>query len=373
MELRLLPGLFLARCSRFGRRFRCGGSAAPRSDGYREAMRPISYLLLKHPVNDVAGRGRPARIRCPGWLVLAGIVTVLCGCTAQRTDDRSSSVTPVQGGTVNAPGDATERLAPTQSPGVTDSPGRRGVPARTPGKSSAAAPDARAPVDSSPQRIDLVPGVTVVRGGGAPARCEIDAIVCLNEGWLEQVACSPGTREHEAIFVIEAPARAIHTALLAAGFESGRPGQWTYDDSEGFQFHPPEGTPLRVLVRRADEPIDAARPVNEWIVTEESGETLPDLPFVFGGSRMIVRGVHFGQAAGDEDEEVYVADISGSLIGLVTFGDEVVRYQRVIADQNLVMPQEWVADSRRIPPIGTPVVLILEHFEAHATDADAPR
>ena len=54
-----------------------------------------------------------------------------------------------------------------------------------------------------------------------------------------------------------------------------------------------------------------------------------------------------------------LADSSGSIVGLVTFGDEVVGLSRVLADETSVQPQAWEANPERMPAIGTKVVLIL--------------
>ena len=64
-----------------------------------------------------------------------------------------------------------------------------------------------------------------------PQKVEIRAVVCLDAGWLEQIACSPGTREHEALVVVEIPPSDVHAALLSAGFEPGSPGRWSYEDA----------------------------------------------------------------------------------------------------------------------------------------------
>jgi hypothetical protein len=57
--------------------------------------------------------------------------------------------------------------------------------------------------------------------------------------------------------------------------------------------------------------------------------------------------------------EHYVADMTGSIIGLVTFGDEVVGFARVMPDSADVSEPVWEVDPERVPPIGTPVTLIL--------------
>ena len=66
--------------------------------------------------------------------------------------------------------------------------------------------------------------------------------------------------------------------------------------------------------------------------------------------------------------EHYVADLSGSIIGLVTFDDEVIGFSRVIADQAAVHPPEWEVDPERIPPVGTEVRLVIRRYPPEPAD-----
>ena len=63
--------------------------------------------------------------------------------------------------------------------------------------------------------LELQPGLRVSR---QRREVEFEAEICLDDGWLEQIICGPGTREHESIMVTRIPASSIHAALLAAGF-----------------------------------------------------------------------------------------------------------------------------------------------------------
>jgi hypothetical protein len=56
---------------------------------------------------------------------------------------------------------------------------------------------------------------------------------------------------------------------------------------------------------------------------------------------------------------VYVADSSGSICGLVTFGDETLGWNEVWPDQIELMPAEWEADTDAMPAMGTRVVVRL--------------
>ena len=55
----------------------------------------------------------------------------------------------------------------------------------------------------------------------------------------------------------------------------------------------------------------------------------------------------------------YEADLSGSIIGLVTFGDETIGLSRVIPDQVDVEPAQWRIREGRVPSIGSTVRVLL--------------
>jgi hypothetical protein len=216
--------------------------------------------------------------------------------------------------------------------------------------------DAPAATAVSPRtRLNPFPGIVVVPD--APA-VELQAWVCLEYGWLEQIACAPGTREHESLVVPRARPSQIHAALLMAGFEPGAPGRWSYENEE-YSFTPPTGTALDVFVRYTDESDRLIEePIRLWIRDHLGGHEFPREPWIFAGSAFAPTPEWM-----EEEGEHYVADVTGSIIGLVTFGDEVIGFSRVFADQASVQPPEWEVNTERIPPVGTPVTIILRPFE----------
>ena len=57
--------------------------------------------------------------------------------------------------------------------------------------------------------------------------------------------------------------------------------------------------------------------------------------------------------------ERYAADGSGSVAGIVTFGDETIACIDVLSDQASVDAPQWQANTAAMPPSGTPVVLVI--------------
>ncbi len=211
----------------------------------------------------------------------------------------------------------------------------------------------------SPTVLQPFPGVVV----NLDEPCVvIDGVCCLREGYLEQIACTPGTREHESLFVVQVEPSLVHAALLLAGFESGSPGTWS-SVSGKFHFVAPRGDELALAVRfvtpqgKTDE-----YPLRELIRDHHTQAIFPEIPWVFAGS-------FFAQNDQEmEPGEHYVADLTGSIIGLVTFGDEVIGLSEVIADAAAVHPPLWEVNEKRMPPMGTPVQLIIRRWNCFDED-----
>ena len=48
--------------------------------------------------------------------------------------------------------------------------------------------------------------------------------------YLELIACTPGTKEHEVLVVTDALPSNIHAALLLVGASAGEPGRWEWTE-----------------------------------------------------------------------------------------------------------------------------------------------
>ena len=218
------------------------------------------------------------------------------------------------------------------------------------------------PDPNSERIVNPFPDITVRLKPGDPS-IEIRAWTCLDSGFVEQIACSPQTREHESLLVVKAKPSQIHAALLMAGFAPGSPGRWTYEN-DVLGTVDPTGEKLAILIRYADaakpeNPIE--RPVRDWLrsATTDPAQSrpFPEGPWVFGGSIIRKNPAHMEQG------EHYVADMTGSIIGVVTFGDEVIGYSKVISDQESIESPLWEVNPETIPPPGTEVVLVVRKWQ----------
>lgn len=179
---------------------------------------------------------------------------------------------------------------------------------------------------------------------------QVDGTLCLDAGYLEQVACMKGTREHESLIVPDAKPSAIHAALLLAGFTPGRPGSWQFDAHGTLSSEPPTGDEVEVLLRIGDS---APRPVRDFIRNGQTGDAFPVGNFIFAGSLVRENPPSLGPGTH------YLADWSGSVVGVVTFGDEVIAWREVIPDSADASAPVWITRSSELPPPGTRATLML--------------
>lgn len=217
--------------------------------------------------------------------------------------------------------------------------------------------DSKAGLEEALKKLKL-PGVEI----NLKERCvDVASAVCLREGLLELIACTKDTKEHEAIVRIEAVPKHVHTALLLIGAKPGSPAMRKPVDKEATRWidTPPSGGPVDVsLVIPDKEGKMIERPIADFIVAKdhEPGasvedakvERFPTSTFLFAGS------ILDGEKDGPRQ---YIADSSGNVISITTFGDELLCLPDFHDKDNVSLM--WQIDSTHLPPIGTKVTLRL--------------
>lgn len=199
-------------------------------------------------------------------------------------------------------------------------------------------------IDRSHRRVDLDATVVFDIGidAGAPSHAGRPADV-----WLELVACTPRSREYESLLAVHARPSHIHQALLMIGLVPGAPMRTTLMDGK-FEMTEPSGALVAVSVVTPAKPDSKEIPISRWIIHRETRRNLPDNVWLFTGS--IFRQI--------EGKSVYMADLNGSVISLVNFGDDLLSRDTLKTPQN--DQQMWTADESSLPPQGTPVILRLQ-------------
>jgi hypothetical protein len=179
---------------------------------------------------------------------------------------------------------------------------------------------------------------------GPRRRVLVQASVCLREGQLELLLCRKHSKEHEAILSADVDARDIHKALLAAGGEPGSPVQYQP------AYRPATGTRIKVTLQYEQQGKQTTVPAQRWV---RNALTRKDLEhdWVFAGSRFVLHPE-------DKDKPpLYLAN-SGDVICVSNF-------ESALLDLPVNSPKDneelaFEAHTERIPPLDTPVLVILE-------------
>ncbi len=196
---------------------------------------------------------------------------------------------------------------------------------------------------------------------------DVASTVCLAAGSLELVACTKDSKEHESIVVVGTKPVFIHTALLLLGAQPGTPAmrRLVSQDPENWVDVPPSGSPLEVsLAYQEKDGQTSVRPIADFIKAtgydgdavlpgqqQDKDEVKQKFPstFVFAGSQLLANG---------DGPKHYLADDSGVVISISTFGDEVLSLPEVVGQDNDALM--WEVDPTHLPPVGTKVMLRLK-------------
>lgn len=172
--------------------------------------------------------------------------------------------------------------------------------------------------------------------------------------YLEQVACGresaeiPAGKEHESLVATSAKGSHIHAGLMLLGHEPGAPVRWSTAEDGSIISHPPTGPKVAIELRWKDK--DGQHHVHspqEWIRHVETGEPFADGNWVFSGSLFVTF----------RNTEVYDADRSGTLIGLASFGTEVLSWMKPIHHESGIEQPVWIARNEIVPEFRTLVTV----------------
>lgn len=176
---------------------------------------------------------------------------------------------------------------------------------------------------------------------------DVEAEVVLREAeWIELLACTPKTREYESILSVKARPSHIHLALITLGLKPGASMKWHYTDTS-IDVEPPRGPRLGVSIVTTKDEKQVETPASHWVLNQKTGKTLDDSVWLFTGSG-------FADLNG---QQVYRADIGGTVISVVNFGDDMLARQTTAT--NHTDEAQWTANTKMIPPVGTKVTLRL--------------
>lgn len=166
--------------------------------------------------------------------------------------------------------------------------------------------------------------------------------------YLEQFVCKAGTKDHESLVVTDVAPSQIHAALLLIGLEPGSPVVWEHPEGRPVP-RPAAGPEVDVLFVLSAGEAGGERLIDprDWTTEKNARGRFPEGRWVFAGSAI----------AGTADAAFYEADAAGTIVGLASFGTEVIAWPRPISHEEAEGEMEWVADLGAMPAAETPLVV----------------
>ncbi len=199
-----------------------------------------------------------------------------------------------------------------------------------------------APVEET-KKVKLSKSITL-EIQGKKKRVLVDSEVCLREGLIEQLLTRKRTKEHEAILAAEMDVRDLHLALTLAGAEAGKTVQFRP------KLVPPSGTPIKIYLEyKKDGKIVRVR-AQEWLRNIKTKKDL-HTDWVFAGSVFIPDPI-------DKTKKPYYGANDGDVVAVVNFESACIDVPFLSTKDNDDLNFE--AHTARIPPLKTPVTVILE-------------
>jgi hypothetical protein len=179
---------------------------------------------------------------------------------------------------------------------------------------------------------------------GDKRRVGINAVVCNRDCTLEHLLCRRHTKEHEAILTADIDAAKVHLALLLAGAEPGRPAVF------GSPFRPATGTVIKIFLHYAHRGEPRIVPAQSWVRYIKDGKPLRS-DWVFAGSFLVHNALNpLGRPvyAANDGDVFCVANFDAALLDLPFYSS---------ASSAEMLFETF---TERIPPLETPVVVMLE-------------
>lgn len=165
---------------------------------------------------------------------------------------------------------------------------------------------------------------------------------------IEVIACwahPKGKKAHETVVTIEAHPSAVAKALQELGLKPGTP---VFGESK----EPPQGPEVKVYIEVPDAGDVRRLSMDKVLVDRRTGKPFPkDVQWRFTGSALT-------KPDPNKNEEVYGADFTGTLIVIFPVTNATVLQTNYTMEFERFMKLE--TNTKTLPPVGTPVKLILE-------------
>jgi hypothetical protein len=165
---------------------------------------------------------------------------------------------------------------------------------------------------------------------------------------IEVIASWPhpkGKKAHETVVTIEATPSAVHKALVELGLKPGAPVM-------GGEKEEPQGPEVSVYLELPGPDGGKRIGIDKTLVDKRTGKPFPkNVKWRFTGSAKI-------KPDPNKDEEVYGADVSGTLMVIFPVTNQTVLQTNLSMQYEKFMKLE--TNAKALPPEDTPVKLVLE-------------
>ncbi len=170
-----------------------------------------------------------------------------------------------------------------------------------------------------------------------PARRALIATGFVNQvaGTIELLACGPGGKTHESIFVLYADAPDIHAGLLLLGLKHGPP-------MPGLGEAPPQGDPVIIDVEwRNEQGRRQTARAETFIYDYQTRRAVRHGAWIFNGSKI--------------ENGYYLARAEESLIATYWDPWAIINLQSIAGSDD----DRLLVDQRTVPPLHTPIRLVI--------------
>lgn len=175
-------------------------------------------------------------------------------------------------------------------------------------------------------------------------RVHILTEVCLREGALEVFLCKKNTKEHESILDADVDARDVHFALIAAGAKPGSTVRFVPE------YKAATGSVIKTSVTFNLKGKLYTKPAQSWILDVKNKKDMPH-DWVFAGSR-------FFKVPDDPMRPDFYCANNGEVISIANFVDSMMDLPVMSSKEQAELG--FVANTERIPPLWTKVIVTLE-------------
>jgi len=163
-------------------------------------------------------------------------------------------------------------------------------------------------------------------------------------GAIEYVACCPGGKDYESLFICAVDPQEVSEALRRLGIEAGAPAR-----QDGDTYLPPTGGRVRIGVTWTDTGGNSrVASAESFVIDRRTGEAMAPSEWVSTGSRQAV-----DPATGDK---VLAATLTKNLISLHQLDATVLVQNHCDGARD---DNRYEANAAALPPEGTPVTLVL--------------